>query len=1571
MSSSSKNTSAFAIPPFDGSKERWLLWRERIKAAMTGRGWWKYVEKDPDSNASASSQLSEEESSAAASALSALILALPDELLAAYGVDASNAAVVWKKLCTHFESASLVNQAHLRSKLMNHRMTSGMTYLQYYTEMMSIVRSLKGMGVNVDDADVLHHLLHGLAPEFGMVKLLLLTSKNTDLMNAHEMLSQHADRLSFENPPDSEVFFAGRGNAHGSGSGAGGNRFQRGGNEARNGACFSCGSFEHRAFDCPKNAGKKKCNFCRHVGSHVESECRKKKAAALNGGTQQRVPAAAAASSSRQNSDASRKTLCVLNDESEEEVFMLSATGNLDLEPDQQEEKATAATETVLHAVDSEHFSRAAASKKAPASPDAIRLVLDSAATIATCNNLAQLTHVRSVSPIRVKTANNTVVQLHLAGTLRVRTPDGSKTMVFRDVYYWPECPVNLISVGSLTRDTNKEVVFAATEAIVRRADQQGKEPILRIPKRGSLYVVDLCVVMQPPHGAEDPHNETASGQGELAMPVLSDAAANVLRWHYRTGHIGKRSLADLAQSNAVRGLEQLSMPATRMDAIFSSHPQCHGCAVGKATRKAFTRHNSGVPASEILDVMHADVKGPINVPSASGKRYVLCLTDEKSRRTWGFLMKHKSESAALIQALVTQLQVETGKLLRVFHADNGGEFITLVPWFESRGIRWDPTTPGTPNHNSIAERAWRTIFNATRAMLHHAGLPLSLWGHAVQTAILLKNKTLTSTNGALTPEVIWQQQAWALAHPHALIPPPVFVTDMKNLRVFGCNAYIHLQDRKALDARAARGVFLGYADESKGYYFVFNVETKKLIRSRDVRFDEDEFSFAREIHGAQLKGQLLSQPAAASREPVPAPGVDVPQRAHAAAPDPKPLHEAKPAADIDVSNAEESPAAAAQGEHGYASDGAAAADDEAAESDADVAAPAAAPAAAPPGVATFHNVRGSPPKAKVIFDDVRSSNIVQERRARSQVNYKDTVRAKPAVKPGAQVHALYVVQPADDAAAADAADPESDSHDEVEDPEPDFTPNTWRQAMSCKNAAHWMRAAEDEIRGMQLSNSYMLVPRPTGPNSNVIDSKWVWKKKLDHFGRVKRFRARLVARGFKQIEGVDFFETFAPVMRYKSLLILLAWAAAHDYEVRHLDVPKAFLQAMLDEDIFMEQPEGCHNGDQNWVWKLLRSVYGIRQAPNNWNHELNRFLLSLGFQRLKSDPCIYVKQCHGSARQIVLGVFVDDIIPVFDRTDEATEWQPVLRALQAKYQIVDTGDATLVLGIRLTRDRASRSLRLDHAPYIAKMLKDFQMEQCNPVSTPSGSYAISKADCPAEVDVQLRALYQRMVGSLNYAAISVRPDIAFAVNTLARYLQQPGDAHLTAAKRVLRYLRHTADMGIVLGGQKEERDASTSITVWSDADWATNPDNRRSITGYVIQVDGAIVSWHSKQQSVVAKSTCEAEMYALSAAVSEAKWIRMFVRELIGQQQAQAPVIHTVAYVDNTAAIAVSKNDVHHSRTKHIDLRHHHVREAVEKNLLRLEHVPSAEQLADILTKPLAKLAFERLRDQLMSRGE
>ena len=592
------------------------------------------------------------------------------------------------------------------------------------------------------------------------------------------------------------------------------------------------------------------------------------------------------------------------------------------------------------------------------------------------------------------------------------------------------------------------------------------------------------------------------------------------------------------------------------------------------------------------------------------------------------------------------------------------------------------------------------------------------------------------------------------------------------------------------------------------------------------------------------------------------------------------------------------------------------------------------------------------------VFDNVRASNILPQGRARAPVNYR--VPTRKDVSTSRRTHGVFLT-----AGEKDDASSEGESNDEIEDPEPDFTPSTWKQAMSCKNALHWIRAAEEEIKGMQLSSSYELVPRPMGPSANVIDSKWVWKKKLDRWGRVKRFRARLVARGFKQVAGVDYFDTFAPVMRYKSLLILLTLAAERDFEVRHLDVPKAFLQATLNEAIFMEQPEGFHNGDKNLVWRLVKSVYGIKQAPNNWNEELNQFLLSIGLARLKTDSCIYVKQCK-SGRMLALGVFVDDIIPIFSAADH-DEWKTIFDALRIKFNINDTGDADLVLGIRVTRDRATRTIKMDHAPYIEKILKEFSMTDCNPAPTPSNGYVLSKSDCSEDPNSSDRALYQRMVGSLNYAAISVRPDIAFAVNILARYMQNPGPAHMTACKRVFRYLKGTPEIGLVLGQHNQPE--SLSIVVWSDADYSNNLDDRRSISGYIVQVNGSVISWTSKRQSTNTTSTCEAEYYALSTAVSEVKWVRMFLRELLSFDSTETPPLSFTATgkVDNTAAIAVSKNDIHHGRTKHIDIRHHHVREAIEKNQLHLEHVPTQDQLADILTKGLGRIAFERIRSIIM----
>ena len=343
-----------------------------------------------------------------------------------------------------------------------------------------------------------------------------------------------------------------------------------------------------------------------------------------------------------------------------------------------------------------------------------------------------------------------------------------------------------------------------------------------------------------------------------MPVTVESSQTESVATWHNRLGHLGISQLAKLAKSPTVTGLE--SIRSFDFECA-STQPLCHGCSLGKLTRKRFKRLNSGDPAPEILDRIHADIKGPIDVPTEGGNRYLLALTDEKSRRTWGFLLKHKSDAPQLIIGLLDRLRVETGKTLREFHSDNGTEFVNAImkTYFTKEGVLHSTTTPGTSNHNPIAERAFRTIFNSVRSMLFHAQLPAGFWGHAALTAIRLKNMTLTSVNGNFTPDGIWRHQSFELnQRPRQSVSADSqdatgsdvkqFVTKLKNLRTFGCNVYHHLQDQKATEPRAGKGIFLGYADEAKGYYHILDLKSKKVIKRRDVVFDEKNFTFVREF---------------------------------------------------------------------------------------------------------------------------------------------------------------------------------------------------------------------------------------------------------------------------------------------------------------------------------------------------------------------------------------------------------------------------------------------------------------------------------------------------------------------------------------------------------------------------------------------------------------------------------------------------------------------------------------------------------------------------------------------------
>jgi hypothetical protein len=521
-------------------------------------------------------------------------------------------------------------------------------------------------------------------------------------------------------------------------------------------------------------------------------------------------------------------------------------------------------------------------------------------------------------------------------------------------------------------------------------------------------------------------------------------------------------------------------------------------------------------------------------------------------------------------------------------------------------------------------------------------------------------------------------------------------------------------------------------------------------------------------------------------------------------------------------------------------------------------------------------------------------------------------------------------------------------------------TPQTYREAMSSKNADKWYLAAKAEYDGCVEAKTWILVRRDSLPsNTNIIPVKWVFKIKTDQNGVVSKFKARITPKGFKQKHGIDYFEVFASTGKYKTLRVALQIAATRNLELQQLDVPQAFIQAPLEEDVYMEMPEGF--AQAGMVCHLKKSLYGLKQSPRNWYLLCSEFIVTrLGFTATISDPCLFLKTSR-TGQLMLLFLFVDDMQVAFDKADES-EWSESHKKLWDRFKITDLGASEFMLGMRITRDRHARTIKLDQELYVTKALEKFGLDNCKPRSTPGAS---SEDDQDGSNEPSDLKLYQEKVGTLLYAAISTRPDIAYTVNKLTQKMTAPTVRDAKACDRIFQYLSGTKSMGLLFGRQREAKSTSSvTVTAYADSDWGSERTDRKSITGWIAMMNGDPVSWASKKQKIVSQSTCEAELYAEAAAINEAKWLSGLLKE-IGLEPSGAPTI----YGDNQSAIALSKNGIKSERTKHVAIKYAFIHDEVSKERVKLQWIPTTEQLADILTKSLARPVHEALRDQLMTR--
>lgn len=497
--------------------------------------------------------------------------------------------------------------------------------------------------------------------------------------------------------------------------------------------------------------------------------------------------------------------------------------------------------------------------------------------------------------------------------------------------------------------------------------------------------------------------------------------------------------------------------------------------------------------------------------------------------------------------------------------------------------------------------------------------------------------------------------------------------------------------------------------------------------------------------------------------------------------------------------------------------------------------------------------------------------------------------------------------------------------------------PQTYFEAMRDDDADNWKLAMNNEYDSLMKFNTWKLVDRP---KRKIIPCKWVYKVKTDEHGNITRYKARLVIKGFNQVEGVDYHETFSPVVRHSSLRTLFALAAEMDLKMHQFDVDTAFLNGDLEEEVFMHQPQGfVKKGDEDKVCLLQKSLYGLKQAPRAWNIKLYQTLTEIGFNRLSTEPCVY-KKLLGS-EIIILAVFVDDVI-VFYKND--TSLVNVKNDLQKYFSLKDLGPLKYYLGLNI--DSNAGKIRINQKTYISSLLKKFALENAKEFNTP-----LANSKLAADVEgKELNYDYQQIIGCLMYLAVNTRPDIAFAASYLSQFNHKCGKTHFLAAKRVLQYLKHTIDYSIVYKKTGQLLEGS------ADADWANCTSDRRSYTGYCFRLADGPVSWASKKQPTVALSSTEAEYMALTEAAKEAIYLRSFISQVCGTQY---PTITLQS--DSQSAQNLAYNPVHHGRTKHIDTKFHFIREKVTDGVIRLKFVRSSDMSADVLTKCLGKTAHLR----------
>ena len=999
-----------------------------------------------------------------------------------------------------------------------------------------------------------------------------------------------------------------------------------------------------------------------------------------------------------------------------------------------------------------------------------------------------------------VRVANNAVEEVETEGRRDVTFETGARESL--QMLCVPALgATTLVSVRRLC-EGGRKMVFTSDDCVLY--DMDGGIVAKGIVTSAGLYEFRIGT-QQATHLVKD--YEESGSSSRCKDPTL---------WHHRLGH---RNYADihLLAGGLAKGIETSSRP--------SSSPEktrcCPTCEIAKARKQPF-RSSSEPRTKEVLSLVVSDVCGKMHVPSLGGAHYFVVFIDVASERIFTYLLRRKSDVFTHFVRFQAWAERTTGKKLKTLRTDNGGEYLSreFKELFAGTGVEHQTTVPYCSPQNGIAERRLYTLMNSVRSMLRHSGVGKEYWGAAVLYATDISNVCPSACDRTTTPSSSFGGEC--------------STTDVSMFRVFGCDCYALQPHRRKLDDRAKPLVFIGLARNQKGWK-LYDPRKREISTHRHVTFNESSFTHHKmdrqdsdsefaHIDFSSFIPTSVDQPEAvpeeadaehpASSAEDPAPGARQGLRRSSRRRRPR-----QPFGMVQPSESSES------------------------HSDGDQEQPDSA----------WSQASDDTMQDDSFFDcsSDGGDGVTQEAAQSHLIHSLSTVRQAladidrtEAANQGAAFHAFQLL-------CMSAAD-----KSEV------YTPTTYFDAMNCSDREKWSKAIAVELDAIKRNQVMVEVPRvPVG--HKAIGTKWVFKIKHNKDGTVDKYKARLVCQGFRQRQGLDYNETFAPVVRLDSLRLLLALAATDpEVEILHLDAISAFLNGRLKEKVYVKAPPGVPS--ESGFFQLLRTLYGLKQAPREWHAVVDSFLVGRpGFAKVRSASCLYVKR--EGAKWCVVALYVDDLVIA----GHSQLTSPIRKALMSEFAMTDNGNLSYCLGLEVQRDRATASIRVSQKRYAQDILERFGMVNCKAAPTPATESIRLASDMSPKTSREREQLrvdfkdlpYRAVVGSLLYLC-NTRPDLQFAVGQVSRFSEDPGRQHYVALERILRYVRGTSSYGIVYNGGQE-----VVLSESTDADWAGDPDTRRSTSGYIITLGGSPVSWRSSRQKCLATSSCEAEYVAACAA--------------------------------------------------------------------------------------------------------